>query len=115
MFCIILAIPAFTLMQTNCIINIFLAVCFFGVFSGGFCGPQLTLISSLFPTNIRYSAASFCYCIGLMTVGGTFPLIATFLIQKTNSLLSPAFYIIVCAILGFFSVIISKRYQISEA
>jgi MHS family proline/betaine transporter-like MFS transporter len=59
-----------------------------------------TLMSESFPTRTRYTASAFTYNISYTIFGGTAPLMATWLIDRTGNNLSPAFYLIAIAVLA---------------
>lgn len=58
------------------------------------------LMSEQFPTRVRYTASAFTYNLAYTLFGGTAPLIATWLIETSGNRLSPAFYLILIAILA---------------
>jgi MHS family proline/betaine transporter-like MFS transporter len=58
------------------------------------------LLSETFPTRTRYTASAITYNMAYTIFGGTAPLMATWLIGLTGSNLSPAFYLIVIAVLA---------------
>jgi MHS family proline/betaine transporter-like MFS transporter len=58
------------------------------------------LLSETFPTRTRYTASAITYNMAYTLFGGTAPLMATWLISTTGSNLSPAFYLIVVALLA---------------
>ena len=53
----------------------------------------------MFPTNVRYSALEVSYNIAVAAFGGTPPFIATFLVSRTGSNLSPGLYLIAAAVI----------------
>lgn len=57
-----------------------------------------TLMSESFPTRTRYTASAFTYNISYTIFGGTAPLMATWLIERTGNNLSPAFYLMAIAV-----------------
>ena len=59
-----------------------------------------TLLSETFPTRTRYTASAFTYNISYTIFGGTAPLMATWLIGKTDNNLAPAFYLMAIAVLA---------------
>ena len=59
-----------------------------------------TLMSESFPTRTRYTASAFTYNISYTIFGGTAPLMATWLIDRTGNNLSPAFYLMAIAVLA---------------
>ena len=58
------------------------------------------LLSEQFPTRVRYTASAFTYNLAYTIFGGTAPLIATWLIEQTGDRMSPAYYLIVIALLA---------------
>ncbi len=64
-------------------------------------GPMPATLVELFPAQTRFSGIALGYNITLGLVGGTAPLISTWLIQKTGNITSPAFYLIIMAAVSF--------------
>jgi MFS transporter, MHS family, proline/betaine transporter len=58
------------------------------------------LLSEAFPTRTRYTASAITYNLAYTVFGGTAPLVATFLIEKTGNSMSPAFYLIAISVLA---------------
>lgn len=56
-------------------------------------GLQGALLVEIFPLRTRVTSMSFAYGITLALTGGTAPLVATWLVEKTQLPLAPAFYI----------------------
>ena len=63
--------------------------------------PQGALISESFTPRLRYSGASLGYQAASIIAGGPAPLIATYLLNKTNSGYSVAIYLAICAAISF--------------
>src|SRR5215210_585562 len=59
----------------------------------------VVIIVEIFPTRVRYSSASIGYNLGYMIIGGTAPIVATYLVSATGSNSAPAVYLIVVAVL----------------
>ena len=57
----------------------------------------VTLVE-IFPTAVRYSGASIGYNLAYMIFGGTAPLLATWLVDRTGSHIAPAFYLVAVAV-----------------
>ena len=66
-----------------------------------FFAPLMSTMIAQFPRSVRVTGYSIGYNIPLAIFGGTSPLVATYLIDKTHLQLAPAFYLIVAAILTF--------------
>ncbi|WP_394788026.1 MFS transporter [Rhodoferax sp.] len=58
------------------------------------------LLSELFPTRVRYTASAISYNLAYTVFGGTAPLMATYLIERTGNHLAPAFYLMAIAVLA---------------
>ncbi|HEX7932887.1 MAG TPA: MFS transporter [Paraburkholderia sp.] len=63
-------------------------------------GPLAAVLSSLFPTSVRSTGLGFSYNIGVMVFGGFTPWLVTAMIGATHDPLSPAFYLMACAVLS---------------
>ena len=57
-------------------------------------------LTSLFGSTVRYSCFAISYNLSVSLLGGTAPLINTWLIKQTGITLIPAFYLIGGAVLG---------------
>jgi MHS family proline/betaine transporter-like MFS transporter len=51
-----------------------------------------TSLAELFPTRLRYNGLSLTYGLGSALFGGTAPALAAFLVRRTDTALSPAWY-----------------------
>lgn len=94
----------FYLMTSGKINTIILAHVIFAVISSLFMSILPTVLIEIFPADIRNTAFSIGYNISLGIFGGTVPMLATYLIHKTNWLLSPAIYLSLVAGIVFFTV-----------
>ncbi|KZM49632.1 MFS transporter [Labrenzia sp. OB1] len=70
-----------------------------------FFAPLMTAMIAQFPRSIRVTGYSLGYNIPLAIFGGTAPLVATFLIDKTHLQLAPAFYLVAAGVLTFLVVL----------
>ncbi|AXF22500.1 MFS transporter [Burkholderia pyrrocinia] len=71
-----------------------------GVLKAIYFGPLAAVLSSLFPTGIRSTGLGFSYNIGVMVFGGFTPWLVTAMIGATHDPISPAFYLMACAVLS---------------
>jgi MHS family proline/betaine transporter-like MFS transporter len=85
--------PLMALMQTGDFVNVLLGQLGFVLLIGSYIAVNPIAICELFPRSVRCSAVSTAYNITLGVVGGTAPLVATWLIEKTEYPLAPALYI----------------------
>ncbi len=72
----------------------------FALMIASFSGPGPAAIAEIFPTASRSTYMSTGYSLAVAVFGGFAPYIATWLIAKTGSPLSPTFYLIAAAILS---------------
>jgi MFS transporter, MHS family, proline/betaine transporter len=95
----ILTYPLFLLISGGTFLLIVLGQVLFGVIISLFSGPGPAALVEMFPTNVRYSALGVSYNIAVAAFGGTAPFIATFLVSRTGSNLSPGLYLIAAAVI----------------
>tara|TARA_R110002095_G_scaffold155664_3_gene135246 strand:- start:509 stop:1783 length:1275 start_codon:yes stop_codon:yes gene_type:complete len=99
-----LALMTFFMIQRADISSIIMAQVLLGLATGSIAGPQHAFVQNLFPVSIRYRAISFSFCLGMALCGGTAPLILTYLIETTQSLVMPAYFIATISALLFLSI-----------
>ena len=90
---LVFAWPLMALMQTGDIARVFLGQLGLTLLVGSYVAVNPIAICEIFPRSIRCSAVSTAYNITLGIVGGTAPIAATWLIDKTGYALAPAFYV----------------------
>jgi MHS family proline/betaine transporter-like MFS transporter len=71
-----------------------------GILMAVYFGPLPALLGQMFPTNIRSTGMSVGYNIGVTVFGGFAPLILTWLIARTGSLLAPSYYYVLVAMVS---------------
>ena len=94
---LLLAWPLMALMQTGDIAAVFLGQLGFAVLVGAYVAVNPIAICEIFPRAVRCSAVSTAYNITVGVVGGTAPVVATWLIEQTAYPLAPALYIMLGA------------------
>ena len=87
--------------QVAGILGIVLILVVFGSLSGATFGPVASLLSEMFPPQIRYSSMSIPYHIGTGYFGGFLPFIATALVARTGNIYAGLWYPIGIALLTF--------------
>lgn len=103
------AIPVYMLFGMDGETGIFAGLLIFAIFCGASQGAIPAFLSENFPTPIRVSALSFSYNVALAIFGGTTPLLATWLIQKSGSSFAPAWYLAFAALVSTLSVLTMKE------
>ena len=93
----------FYLLQQQSLLSISVAVLMAALMMSTFNGPTNALLQRLFPTQVRYTGVALGYAIGAALMGGTAPLICTYLIKLTHNPYSPAVYLIFAACVGSIS------------
>ena len=94
----IVAVPAFLLASNGSLAGALLGQSLFAVALGTFFGPVGVVFLELFPTSTRYSGAALGYNGAYVVFGGTAPMVGTWLVSATGSLLAPAIYMAVIAV-----------------
>jgi MHS family proline/betaine transporter-like MFS transporter len=99
------ALPLFWLMHNDQRLYVQLGQLGFVLSVGMFLGTQPTLMVEAVPAAIRCTAIALGYNVTLGVIGGLSPLVATWLVQRTDDQLAPAFMIMAAAAISFFSVL----------
>ena len=89
----------FYLLAQQHVVNVVIVMVMVAACSTCVTGIYTCAIIELFPTPVRYTGMALSYNIGFAFFGGLTPLIATGLINFTGNILSPSFYLIVCAVI----------------
>lgn len=93
--------PLFALMHTGDATLIFLGQTGFAVIVGLFSGANPAAMAESVPVRVRCTAVSVGYNLSMGLVGGTTPMVATYLIERTHNDLSPAFMLMAAGALTF--------------
>jgi MHS family proline/betaine transporter-like MFS transporter len=97
----VLTYPLFLLVLSGGGLGVVVAVqIVFALMISAFSGPGPAAISEIFPTATRSTYMSTGYSLAVAVFGGFAPYVATWLIARTGSPLSPTFYLIGAAILS---------------
>ncbi len=89
----LLVYPLFVAVDTSQVAFALAAQLGFAVLIATIQGPMPAYMAEMFPTRIRASALGISYNVTLGLLGGTAPLVATWLIESTGDLAAPAFYL----------------------
>jgi MFS family permease len=79
------------------------------ILTGYSAGAIPSMLSELFPTNVRYSGIAASYNLGFAFFGGLTPFISLSLVYYTGSLISPASYLVVVAVLAALAICFVKQ------
>jgi len=99
------AVPLFWLMHSDQRLYVQLGQLGFVLSVGMFLGTQPTLMVEAAPAAVRCTAIALGYNVTLGVIGGLSPLVATWLVQRTDDQLAPAFMIMAAAAISFLSVL----------
>lgn len=106
---LIFSYPLFLLMQSGNFTTLLLAQLGLTLLVGCIVSViPATLVEQVAP-HIRYSTISFPFNLSSALFGGTFPLIATFLIEKTGNPLAPSFCLIFMAVIMIIAILFMKK------
>ena len=98
---LVCAYPLFTWVDHGTLTGALTAQLIFAVLIAGSLGPVSATMVEIFPTKTRFSGIAIGYNVSLAVFGGTAPLASTWLISKTGDLASPAYYLMVLALITF--------------
>lgn len=68
----------------------------FALIVGLYIGPVAALLVELFPTSVRYTGMALAYNLAAAVFGGTAPMVCVWLIDRTGTYQSIAFYVMLC-------------------
>ena len=89
--------PLFAWIDSGGAIATSVALTIFAVTNGFIQGAMPVAMADMFPARLRFSGMAIGYNVTLALVGGTAPLVATWLIKYTGKLTAPAGYLAVIA------------------
>src|SRR5690625_1138802 len=96
----VVAVPSFLIMGAGGLAGTILGQSIYAFFIGIVSLITPMIMIEFFPAAIRYTASGFAYNMAYGVLGGTAPLVATWFINQTGDPISPAYYIVVLAVLG---------------
>jgi len=109
---IVSAYPIFTLLLSKDAHSVFLAHLWFGILVGIYTPPVPTILVEIFPTRVRYTGMALSYNISAAAFGGTTPMVAQWLIQRTGDPYMIAYYVMLCAVISIIALFFYRdRYQ----
>ncbi len=103
-----LSIPAFIMINSNVTSLIFAGLLLLAVVLNCFIGAMASSLPAMFPTHIRFSALASAFNISVLIAGLT-PTLAAWLVETTQNLMMPAYYLMVIAVVGMATGLSMKR------
>ena len=108
---IVLAYPAFWLIQSGQFSLIIQGELILSILAGMFVGPANGLTASLFDVKRRCRGVSFSLSLGISLFGGLTPVLLVYVISQTQILMWPAAWMMVGASIGALSILASTKTQ----
>jgi MHS family proline/betaine transporter-like MFS transporter len=106
---LLLSIPALLLIRIGTMSSVFGGMLMLGVMLSTFTGVMPSSLPALFPTRIRYGALAIGFNVSVSLFGGTTPLVAAWLVDRTGDLMMPAYYLMGASVIGIVSVLALKE------
>lgn len=97
---LLLIYPCFWMLQQGSDLFLWIGQILLVIPVGIVLGVAPAMLVELFPTEIRLTGYSITYNLGLGIIGGTSPLLCTWLIDKTENLYVPVFYLAVMTMIA---------------
>ncbi|MBS0154974.1 MAG: MFS transporter [Nitrospira sp.] len=95
-------IPFFMCFSSGQVMAVVMAQLGVTLFVAAYMGPFFAVVAILFPVAHRYTGLSISYNMASALFGGTAPLIATMIVERSGSPLAPGWYVSLCAIISLF-------------
>lgn len=108
---IVLAYPAFWLIRSGQSSLVIQGELMLSILAGMFVGPANGLTASLFDVKKRCRGVSFSLSLGISLFGGLTPVLLVYVINQTEILMWPAAWMMVGSLIGFLSIVASKKTQ----
>ena len=105
---LVMAVPCFMLINSGVMGLIFAGLLILAVILNSFTGVMASSLPAMFPTHIRYSALASAFNISVLVAGLT-PTAVAWLVEATNNLYMPAYYLMVVAVIGLVTGIMMKE------
>lgn len=105
---LLLAVPSFMLITSGSLVLIFAGLLVLAVLLNAFTGVMASSLPAMFPTKIRYSALAIAFNISVLIAGLT-PTLSAWLVEVTQNLYMPAYYLMAIAVVGLITGILMKE------
>ncbi|MGC4096138.1 MAG: MFS transporter [Nitrospira sp.] len=93
-------VPFFSWLSSGDLVLIVTAQVLVTVCVAAYMGPFFAIVATLFPIARRYTGLSISYNIAAALFGGTAPLMATVIMERSGSALAPGWYVSLCAVMS---------------
>jgi MFS transporter, MHS family, proline/betaine transporter len=106
---LVLALPLFLILVANpSVLVLTLVQVVLGILMALYFGPVPALLTMMYPTAIRTTGLSISYNLGVTLFGGFAPIVLTWLISASGSLLSPSFYFMAVAVVSIVGLLVIR-------
>ncbi|MDR9086644.1 glycine betaine/L-proline transporter ProP [Burkholderia multivorans] len=102
---LVLSVPALMLIRSGAMLPVFAGMLIYGTLLSTFTGVMPSALPALFPTHVRYGALAIGFNVSVSLFGGTTPLVAAWLVDRTGDLMMPAYYLMGASFIGIVSVL----------
>jgi len=107
---LVLALPLFLVLVANpSVLVLTLVQVVLGVQMAFYFGPLPALLTFLYPTEVRTTGLSISYNLGVTLFGGFAPIVLTWLISTSGSLLSPSYYLMAVAVVSLLGLLVIRQ------
>ena len=72
-------------------------------------GTLASFLAEVFPTRVRYTGFAFTFNMANALLGGTAPLVCTWLIQMTGNKMMPAWYLVFFSVIALIAMLFIKE------
>ena len=114
LFIIILMPFLLNIFETASFAWVVIAQIIMAIIAALYIGPEPALQAELYPSSIRNTALSISYNTATSVFGGTAPLIIESLVQKTGTIQTSIYYILISAILGLIALYFYKDRSLQD-
>ncbi len=102
---VLLSIPSFMMIGSGNLLAVFAGLALLGILHTCFSGTMPATLPALFTTHIRYSALAIGFNLSVSLFGGTTPLVTAWLVDTTQNVMMPAYYMMGAGVIGLVTVL----------
>ncbi|MDO3444903.1 glycine betaine/L-proline transporter ProP [Agrobacterium sp. V1] len=105
---LLFSLPAFHFIASGQVVQIFFGLLILAVALNCLIGIMASTLPALFPARIRYSALAIAFNISIIVAGLT-PTVTAWLVEVTENIYMPAYYLMVAAVFGIITTFFLKE------
>ena len=106
---ILFSVPLFSQISSNTLLQILAIQIAFGAMLTINDGTLASFLAEVFPTRVRYTGFAFTFNMANALLGGTAPLVCTWLIQITDNKMMPAWYLVFFSVIALIAMLFIKE------